>query len=214
MAEGDLALDLFFGGLGMTTNTLALRRSLRTQRQALSLTQQTRASQMCIEALKKFILTHQPTVKNIALYYPIQGEIDLLGLPKLIAQNFPSKINFFLPVLNHPKEPLSFGRYESLKDLKRNRLGILEPETSPLTPQQLDFVCVPLVAFDAERHRVGMGGGYYDRTFAFRAQSASTPFLMGIGYAFQEIPVFTPNPWDITMDGILTERGLYGSMSF
>jgi len=69
-------------------------------------------------------------------------------------------------------------------------------------------VLVPLVAFDDAGNRLGMGAGYYDRSFAFRRAAPSPPLLVGVGYEFQRVPALAAQPWDVPLDAVLTERGL------
>ena len=81
-----------------------------------------------------------------------------------------------------------------------------------MKPFALDLVLVPLVAFDARGVRLGMGGGYYDRSFAylnFRSRWRR-PRLIGVGFDFQRAESISPQPWDVCLDGVITERGFYG----
>jgi 5-formyltetrahydrofolate cyclo-ligase len=78
-------------------------------------------------------------------------------------------------------------------------------------PWSLDLVFVPLVAFDKEGHRLGMGGGYYDRTFAFKTKHSHLkgPKLIGLAHDFQlqsQLPVM---PWDIPLNAVITEAAIY-----
>ena len=70
---------------------------------------------------------------------------------------------------------------------------------------------VPLLGFDDECHRIGMGGGYYDRSFAFvrRLKHVRGPFLLGLAHESQHVAQMHAKPWDITLDAIVTERQLY-----
>jgi len=97
--------------------------------------------------------------------------------------------------------------------LHPNRYGIPEPECAPaalITAEQVDVVLLPLVAFHRAGHRLGMGAGYYDRSFAFlrsRARPAS-PVLVGIGYSFQEVAAMPALDHDVPLDFIATEKEL------
>jgi len=91
--------------------------------------------------------------------------------------------------------------------LSKNRFGILEPSPSlvSFSPQCLDIVLVPLVAFDEEGHRLGMGGGFYDKTFSFRKDKA-VPRLIGLAYSIQKGKHLPQSLFDITLDEVITEK--------
>ena len=95
--------------------------------------------------------------------------------------------------------------------LRTNRYGIAEPTgTDHRDARWCDLVLLPLVAFDACGHRLGTGGGYYDRALAFRRlrQSWPGPRLVGLAHSAQELPTISPNPTDVALDAIVTERGI------
>jgi 5-formyltetrahydrofolate cyclo-ligase len=82
------------------------------------------------------------------------------------------------------------------------RFGILTPPGDDrIGVESLDAVVVPLVAFDSRCNRAGHGRGYYDRTLG---AVTSRPRLIGVGYDFQELDPWTPQPWDVAMDVIVT----------
>ena len=99
------------------------------------------------------------------------------------------------------------------QELVANRFGIPEPEHNPaneVDPRALDLVLVPLLAFDRRGHRLGSGGGWYYRSFAFlktQTRPAST-LLVGVGYADQEVPALTAEAHDVALDYVVTEREL------
>jgi len=74
----------------------------------------------------------------------------------------------------------------------------------------LDIALVPLVAFDDYGRRLGMGGGYYDRTFAYlrHREHWRRPKLIGVAFEFQRVAELPAQPWDVPLDGIITEKGL------
>ena len=98
--------------------------------------------------------------------------------------------------------------------LVRNRFGIAEPRPArdrrPIAPHALDLVLTPLVAFDRNCRRMGMGGGYYDRSFAFlgRRRHWNKPRLLGLAYGFQEVETLPVRPWDVPLAGVATEHGV------
>jgi len=112
-----------------------------------------------------------------------------------------------LPVLRAGE--LLFFPYQHGDELKKNQFDIPEPvdRTNQIEADQLDLVLLPLVAFDGVGYRLGTGGGYYDKTFAFRKKSAKpVPLLVGLGYDCQRAAPLPADPWDIMLDAVLTEK--------
>ncbi len=94
---------------------------------------------------------------------------------------------------------------------RSNRLGIAEPQGSrTLAARRLDLVFLPILGFDARGVRLGTGGGYYDRAFAFRRWRSAwhAPRLIGIAYSFQQVERITPAAHDVLLDAVVTERGV------
>lgn len=167
--------------------------------------------------LDKIIATSNLFLKssNIAVYYAHQGEID----PRWIVKRAWSMgKRCYLPVL-HPTKTrwLLFVEYHPDESLIKNRFGILEPTLQGKTilpAWSLDLVLVPVVAFDKAIHRLGMGLGYYDTTFAFLKESqqlsnqanAAVPALMGLAYEFQYVPALPVDSWDVPLAEIVTEQ--------
>lgn len=156
---------------------------------------------------------------HIACYLAYKNEIDSKSIIELIWQQ---QKKCYLPIIMENKT-LSFMPYQSDTDLTPNRFGILEPTYQPsltIPPQEmLDIILVPLLAFDRKGHRLGTGGGYYDRTFAFLHQNQAKGskniarekkmkdfLLIGLAYSEQEADFLPHDPWDISLDGILTEK--------
>ncbi len=109
---------------------------------------------------------------------------------------------------------LWFSEYKFGDKLIRNRYGIFEPDIrrrKPIPAWGLDLLLLPLVAFDASGNRIGMGGGFYDRTFAYlkTRNRWHTPKLIGIAHELQHIDSIEPNAWDIPLNGIVTESRIY-----
>ena len=107
---------------------------------------------------------------------------------------------------------LRFAPWQAGDAVRPNRYGIPEPvaPTGLLEPFQLDLVFVPLLGFDRRGHRLGHGGGYYDRSFAFLNEQVrpTEPLLVGIAYSFQELPAIDEEDWDVPLDFVATEREL------
>src|SRR5690606_17683083 len=95
----------------------------------------------------------------------------------------------------------------------KNKFGILEPDfkrTKYLPKKNLSLVFMPLVAFDKAGNRMGMGGGFYDRSFAYKAKlKQSKPKLIGLAHAFQELEYLPTEEWDIPLEGVLTDQKFY-----
>lgn len=149
--------------------------------------------------------------QNIASYFAMPGEVKTDGL---IESLWRAEKHCYLPVLNPIGEhSLVFIPYQSNDILQNNRYGIAEPlfvEHKIFPAPQLDLVFLPLLAFDNQGQRLGMGAGYYDRTFAFLRQQSrpSKPLLIGLAYEWQRTPYVIAEPWDIPLDGVCTETGL------
>ena len=189
-----------------------LRKKMRNQRRALTRSQQQRHAEGLLGTVKQ--LPQFRRSKNIALYLPNDGEIN----PEPIIRHlWKLGKRCFLPVL-HPirHNRLWFVEYTSETPMRRNIYRILEPSLVkvPRRPAwALDLVLLPLVAFDEEGGRLGMGGGYYDRTFAFKQkwkQGRGTR-LIGLAHDLQKVPHLNTESWDIPLEGIATEKQFYSA---
>jgi 5-formyltetrahydrofolate cyclo-ligase len=186
----------------------ALRQSIRKQRRALPAD----TARYCAAQLAQHACMH-PLLRNsrhIATYIATDGEIDPFPLMECL---WSMGRTLYLPVLapfTHGK--LWFARYRPGDALVTNRYGIPEPQCRQLVrPCLLDLVLMPLVAFDAAGHRIGMGGGFYDRSFAFlhTRRYWRKPTLIGLAYQLQRQGTITPNRWDVPLDAIATETGCH-----
>ena len=150
--------------------------------------------------------------QSVACYLPAGGEFPtrflIQGLRLL-------RKEIFLPIVqsNNKIRHLTFQRYHPQTPMRRNRFGIAEPIPNPreqIPPPQLDLVIMPLTGFDNNGNRIGMGGGYYDRTFEFllKHNQSLQPFLLGLGFQIQQCDELDARPWDIPLDGVLMENRL------
>lgn len=187
---------------------------MRQRRRALSPLEQKKAAR----ALKSQVLALPEfrRAKRIALYLPNDGEID----PSLlIEQARRMGKTCYLPVLKPlAEQQLWFVRYDRRTPMSRNRFGIPEPQLKGFADKQrnrcaaknLDLVLLPLVAFDAAGGRMGMGGGFYDRSFAFtRQRQFAKPALVGLAHACQKVAALPIAHWDIPLQAIVSDRGVY-----
>lgn len=184
-----------------------LRRALRARRQALPAGTRIEAAQALATRLRA--LPELATARRVGGYWAVRGELSLHAL----LSPTPG-FHYCLPCLVEGRR-LQFAPWRLGEPLQQNRYGIPEPErTARLEPGELDVVLVPLVGFDARGHRLGAGGGYYDRSFAFRREhpTGSRPLLVGIGYDCQEVEALVAEPWDVAMDRVVTPtRTLVGA---
>jgi 5-formyltetrahydrofolate cyclo-ligase len=192
----------------MTSRTL--RQTIRQQRRALSHSE----AATCAEQLAQQACKHPLILRShrIAAYLATDGEIDPSPLLKSL---WSAGKQVYLPVLvPFSPDKLWFARFDPDDILVFNRFGIPEPvQRRLIKPSALDLVLTPLVAFDIAGHRIGMGGGFYDRTFAFlhRRQHWHKPDLIGLAYEFQKQATIKPNSWDVPLDAIATETHIYDS---
>ncbi|MDE1892901.1 MAG: 5-formyltetrahydrofolate cyclo-ligase [Pseudomonadota bacterium] len=183
-----------------------LRRQLAQRRRALTPTERIAAAQGLRRSLEQ--LPEYFTDVRVAGYWASHGELPLnLVIPPLAARGQ----QFLLPVIGSDRR-LRFAPWQAGEAVQPNRYGIPEPAAPGelLEPFQLDMVLVPLLGFDRRGHRLGHGGGYYDRSFAFLNEQLrpTEPLLVGIAYAFQELPELDDQHWDVPLDFIATEREL------
>jgi 5-formyltetrahydrofolate cyclo-ligase len=178
-----------------------LRRELRAKRRALPAAIRIAAA----EALAARLLTlpYAPLSGPVAGYWAMDGEIAL----HVWQMRLPRECTYCLPVL-HDDGRLRFAPWRAGAALSTNRFGIPEPDvpaSSLLAAEAMALVVAPLVAFDARGHRLGMGGGWYDRTFAFRRERAAPPHLVGAAFAAQQVESVFPESWDMPLDALCTE---------
>ena len=191
----------------------SLRASLRARRRAVSAAARARAARQ--------IARHADHVLNlrsgqrIGIYAATAEELDTSCL---IALALRRGCLVYLPCIDRRRRvpAMRFAQITAAaRPLQRNRFGIAEPEGPRLASVRLlDVVFLPLVAFDRHGARLGMGGGYYDRAFAFRRLRTiwHAPLLVGIGYASQEVASITPAAHDVPLDLVITERGVLRCM--
>ncbi|ATU97493.1 5-formyltetrahydrofolate cyclo-ligase [Aeromonas salmonicida] len=180
-----------------------LRQLIRLRRKSLSQAEQQEAAQQLVAQFKQH--SEILAARRIALYLANDGELNPLpAIHWLWAQ----QKEVYLPVL-HPFTPghLLFLRYTATSPMTHNRYGIAEPELdmSQVVPHStLDLICTPLVAFDAEGNRLGMGGGYYDRTLACWHEHKLGPKPLGLAHDCQQVDAVPQEQWDVPLPQIIT----------
>jgi len=142
---------------------------------------------------------------DIAAFISFRGEPDL---SEALAAIHEAGRRVWLPAIDG--RSMRFRRWRPGVSMTVNRFGIPEPGEGPeCTPRRLELVLAPLVAFDGNGTRLGMGAGFYDRTFEFmRAEPHAGPWLVGVAYAMQQVDGLPAESWDVPLAAVLTERGL------
>lgn len=185
------------------------RRQLRERRKALSLFQQQQHAKAASQVLLRAAWLQRP--KRIALFLAQDGE---LATQDLIQTLWKRHHQVYLPVIEPKTGHLKFARYTSGTRLIPNRFNIDEPVIQGardlLKAPQLDLIIMPLVGFDLEGRRLGMGGGFYDKTLAFKLkQPTRKPRLIGWAHACQQVKGLRSQAWDVPLDVLVTEKGLF-----
>ncbi|ART78952.1 hypothetical protein CBP12_01315 [Oceanisphaera avium] len=188
------------------TSRNQLRQLTRHARRQLSPAAQQCAAQSMVNQVSK--VAHLASATSVALYLANDGELDT---QPLINWYWARGCKVYLPVL-HPfcKGHLIFLHYHSATPMHKNHLGIVEPKLdirSLALSQELDIIYTPLVAFDELGHRLGMGGGFYDRTLsAYLRPSTSSlrPKVVGLAHDCQQVAKLPVAEWDVPLMELLT----------
>ena len=146
--------------------------------------------------------------QRLAVYFAVNGEI---GLDPVIDHALAAGKQVYLPNLD--QESLRFSPYFREQNMRINKFRLPEPDVGDdlmLQPAQLDLVLAPLVVFDEQRNRIGMGGGFYDRSFAMRKDPAVLkPVLIGVAHELQKVDKIAPEDWDVRLDMVITDARIY-----
>jgi len=140
----------------------------------------------------------------VGCYLPMHDEVDTRAI---IESAWRANKRVFVPILRNNQEML-FCEICAETELEQNYYGIWEPTRGFLVePQKLDIVITPTVVFDDNRHRIGMGGGYYDRCFSFLRHRKYwfRPKLIGVAFQCQEVEKISPNHWDIRLYRVISD---------
>ncbi len=144
-------------------------------------------------ALRVFV---PPAGSVVSGFWPLAGEIDI----RLLLETLHARGHVVaLPATPPRGQPLSFHVWTPGAPMRRERFGTFAPEGKTTRP---DWLFVPLLAFDRRGHRLGYGGGYYDRTLAGLPQAVA----IGCGFAAQEMGEVPAGPHDVRLAGVATER--------
>lgn len=188
----------------LAPGTAELRNMIRLRRTELGATEVKRAAAKVASRLLATSVYRQAS--RLAGYITSSNELDP---HPLIEEAWNAGKRVYLPVIREDYS-LDFAPYHSRSILQNNRYRIPEPVCPPdelVSAADLDLIMAPLVAFDADCHRIGMGAGYYDRTLA--GLGSRKPLKVGLAYDFQRVERIPTQPWDIPMDLVITESRLY-----
>jgi len=193
-----------------TPETRAARRRLRALRLALPTPVRAAAERAIADALRRMGAFRRG--RRIAIYLAMPGEVD----PATILRDARrAGCEIFVPqVASRRRGRMNFVPLRPDTLLRPNAYGIAEPVAragEQVRPLELDLVLMPVVGFDRDGNRLGMGAGYYDRALKHRRDAARhwrRPRLVGLAFACQEVESIVRSPWDVTLDAVVTERGV------
>ena len=183
-----------------------LRAELRAQRRALTPAARAHAAQLVARHIDRKLGLRAGD--RVALYCTLRDELDTAPLFALVRRR---GWRLYVPRVERARHGRTMRFVEAGGRERVNRLGIREPQTPrTIGARWLDLVLVPLVGFDAHGMRLGMGAGFYDRAFAYRRwrRAWRGPRLIGVGYAFQQVPRILPAQHDVHLDAVVTEKGV------
>ena len=183
---------------------IALRREARAARAELSADEREKASDKIADTVIRSSWFRRS--KFVACYLSTQEEVDTW---LLIDRAWRMKKRIFAPIIKK-NFAMDFCELTAESKLVFNQYGLPEPQDGEIiAPRALDLVITPVVAFDADGNRIGMGGGYFDRTFSFlrNRQYLIRPKLIGLAFSCQRVEKITPNPWDIRVFRVIDESG-------
>lgn len=183
----------------------ALRAEMRSARRQLDADAQAIAGRALCAQLTA--LPEYAAATRISAYFAVRGEIDM---GPLIERAGAAGKQIYLPVLDG--DYLLFAPWAPGEPLEKRPLGLLEPavpRSALIEPRELDLALVPLVAFDAAGNRLGMGGGYYDRSFAFLRDGATRPVFCGVAHERQRVAALDAEAWDVPLHMVATDAGIY-----
>ncbi|CCG19777.1 5-formyltetrahydrofolate cyclo-ligase family protein [Taylorella asinigenitalis 14/45] len=181
------------------------RKDLLFIRDSKSLEELAESSEAVCAVLLDFIRSKFPNPCVIAAYWAINSE---LNLKKLLNQLHLDKYKILLPVVTKSNQPLSFAFWTPDTFFEYNKFGISEP-ISPLVDMEPEIVLVPMIGFTHDKHRIGYGGGYYDRTLGRWLKKGIKPMKVGVAWSDCEIDKESKlniESHDIAMDFIATEK--------
>ena len=187
-------------------NIRAEKKRLRQKYSAMRLAQTAAQRMHAAEAIANQLgdISQWNSANYIAGYWACNGEVPL----HVVQMRVQTPKIWCLPIVQS-NSTLKFAPWRSGNDLVSNQFGIPEPDiapTSALDAASMSIVLLPLLAYTRNGQRLGMGGGYYDRSFAFCNSNATPPILIGVAYSCQEAENLPAEAWDVKLDMLINER--------
>ncbi|CAD83328.1 ligase;5-formyltetrahydrofolate cycloligase family [Candidatus Blochmanniella floridana] len=192
----------------MNLNKKAIRSYIRSLRQSLNYSEQYKSAQLITNKIINLDCIHKAT--HIGIYISFDGEIYTDLLIKFLLS---MKKKIYIPVLLHKQQHLLFAPYTLSTPTIQNYLNVYEPKYNIIdliSLDKLDIIFIPLVAFDDHGNRLGMGGGFYDKTLQYQKHKSHCIYI-GLGHDFQKIPtsILTQEKWDVKLPKIITPSYLH-----
>ncbi|MBX3726127.1 MAG: 5-formyltetrahydrofolate cyclo-ligase [Xanthomonadales bacterium] len=180
----------------------ALRRQARARRVALAAPERARAERRIADLLEQ--RRQAAGWRRVAAYLAVRSELDLSQWLAAL----PAEVALALPAID-AGGILRFRAWRLGDALEAGAAGIPQPTAAAERVEvcSLDAVILPLVGFDAARHRLGSGAGHYDRALAGQAGRPPPPVLVGAAFSVQAVPALPVDPWDVPLHAVVTEQG-------
>lgn len=181
------------------------RRELRSRRGGLSSALRVKHDRAIGQHL--YQLVKNSHAESIACFWPFDGEPDITPVYRRLMSD---GCKLALPVISGDESnSMNFHSWGEGTELGKNRYGIPEPVGTPaISLSKLDMLVMPLVGYDHSGNRLGMGAGYYDRCLE-PLRDLAKPLRVGVAYSIQKTGPLIKNPWDISLHGIVNERGWF-----
>ena len=180
----------------------AARAAALDARRALPASDRHRASARICE---RIIRSHEfRACQLLGAYLPMRDEVDTTAI---VERAWSAQKRVFAPVTD-THGVMNFCEIKPDTVVTRNRYGLWEPASGVIIDaRDLDLVITPIVAFDDDKHRIGMGGGYYDRCFHFLKNRRSwlKPKLIGVAFSCQRTTAIDSDSWDVSLYSMVTE---------
>jgi 5-formyltetrahydrofolate cyclo-ligase len=192
-----------------TAEVRATRRRLRERRLGLAPAERAAAERAIQAGLDRLGVFRRGA--HVALYLPMRGEVDVRPCLEVARSR---GTHVYVPrIVSRRRRRMLFAPWNADGVHRTNAFGIVEPGSAAGSRPVigLDAVVLPLVGFDLDGNRLGMGAGYYDRALRRRQDRGVAwrrPRLIGVAYACQQVPTIPASPWDVPLDLVVTERGI------